>query len=117
MGVRPAGILLSVALAFFMVDAGSAQDEGRRKPQRQIGPEIIELDYSDVSPPLRDITPIPPRFQDNEEHPVKKLPHRHPFRQLAPVSTHTRHASWASETASRASVRRAWGRPARIGQA
>jgi hypothetical protein len=82
MGFKPAGILLSSALAFSMEAAGSAQNEGRRKPQRQVGPEIIELDHSDVSPPLRDIAPIPPRFQDNEEHPVKKLPHRHPFPRL-----------------------------------
>jgi len=82
MGFKPAGILLSAALAFFMVDAGSAQEEGRRKPPGQVGPEVIELDHSDISLPLRDIAPIPPRFQDNEEHPVKKLPHRHPFRPL-----------------------------------
>src|SRR5947207_1228661 len=79
---RSGGILLSVALAFSMTDGSSAQDEGRRKPPRQVGPDVIELDHSDISLPLRDIAPIPPRFQDNEEHPVKKLPHRHPFRPL-----------------------------------
>src|SRR5439155_1209816 len=79
---RSGGIVLSVALAFSMADGSSAQDEGRRKPPRQVGPDVIELDHSDISLPLRDIAPIPPRFQDNEEHPVKKLPHRHPFRPL-----------------------------------
>src|SRR5712691_13438911 len=49
-------------------EAGWTRDHGAG-PQRRLSP-------------LRDIAPIPPRFQDNEEHPVKKLPHRHPFPRL-----------------------------------
>src|SRR5262245_18428452 len=76
---RPGGVLLGVVVAFSMAATAPAQDETRPRPQRQFGPELIELDHSDISPPLRDIKIIPPSFQDNEDHPVKPLPHHHPF--------------------------------------
>src|SRR5438552_419462 len=79
MGRKTAGILVGAALAIAVLPVGGAP---REKIERKVGADLVELDYSDVSPPLRSIKPIPPRFADNEEHEVKRLPHHHPFRPL-----------------------------------
>ncbi|PYQ24502.1 MAG: hypothetical protein DMF81_05220 [Acidobacteria bacterium] len=79
MGRKTAGTLVGAALVMAVLPVRGAP---REKVERRVGAELIELDYSDVSPPLRSIRPIPPRFQDNEEHAVKRLPHHHSFRAL-----------------------------------
>jgi Big-like domain-containing protein/immune inhibitor InhA-like protein len=79
MGRKTAGILVGAALVIAFLPVGGA---AREKVERKVGAELVELDHSDISPPLRRIQPIPPQFQDNEEHEVKRLPHHHPFRTL-----------------------------------
>src|SRR5437899_9854560 len=79
MGRKTAGILVGAALVMAVLPVRGAP---RERVERRVGAELIELDHSDVSPPLRGIKPIPPHFEDNEEHAVKRLPHHHPFRAL-----------------------------------
>ncbi len=79
MARNTAAVVVGAALVIAVLPAGGA---AREKVERKVGAELVELDHSDVSPPLRRIVPIPPRFQDNEEHEVKRLPHHHPFRAL-----------------------------------
>jgi len=85
MGRKTAGILVGAALAMAVLPVGGAP---REKIEKKVGAELVELDYSDVSPPLRRIKPRPPIFQDNEEHEVKRLPHHHPFRPLGRQADH-----------------------------
>ena len=51
--------------------------------QRQKRPKLYDLDHMDVSPPLKNMKPIPPDWlRDKEVHPVKPLPHHHAPRAL-----------------------------------
>src|SRR5262245_49169806 len=45
--------------------------------QVKVGAEEIELDHWDVSPPLRDLKVIPPTYEDEWDHEVKRWPPRH----------------------------------------
>lgn len=73
---------VTTAVVLLAVPAG-AQAE---KPVQQ-GAETLQLDHYDVSPPLRDMRPIPPDWVEigKNDHPVKPLPHHHDAKALAPL--------------------------------
>ena len=82
------GLATCFALMFLDGSAGAAAEEGP-EAQRKAGPELILPYHQDVSPALRDITPIIPDWfemtGEKNEHPVLPLPHHHAMADLQHV--------------------------------
>jgi hypothetical protein len=55
----------------------SAVSDGTAEIQKQEGPTLYSLDHMDVSPPLRDIKPVPHDPLKDHAYPAKRLPLRH----------------------------------------
>jgi hypothetical protein len=80
MSLRHGVALLAGALIVPVLPLQAAE---RDRVERKVGAEEIELDHWDVSPPLRDMSVIPPTYEDLWDHEVKRWPPRHPPVDLA----------------------------------